>query len=166
MSSFVVQSAAGEMSQDLDEGVRALLSGDLDRAQARFLSVLSADPANPLADSGLKNVVQARMLGHLDLPPMPEIVETKTGPGGIAELLAELAPFKPVAIPKTRAVRLSVPLATLMGSGLSPTDAFVLSRLAAGKLLVSDLAGLVGKPEAEIVPILERFLQKGVIAIV
>lgn len=147
------------------EAIEALLSGDLDRAQTLFVTILEREPTHELAHSGLKNVVQDRVVrGRPSLAPVPAVAEGRKPPGGVAEFLAALAPRQQIVIPLTRALRLAVPLAGLSQMKLAPADAFILSRLAAGKLSAGEIAHLVDRPEADLLPALERFLRDGWIA--
>ena len=60
-------------------------------------------------------------------------------------------------------MRLAVAIQTLVGKNFPPSDAFVLSRLAAGPIAVGDLVHLCPFPEHEVLEILVRHVATGVL---
>jgi hypothetical protein len=62
-----------------------------------------------------------------------------------------------------RILTLRVPLASLVGRPMSPNEAFVLSRLAAGKMSVGQLLQVCPLPDWEVLPVLQHSVADGVI---
>ena len=64
-----------------------------------------------------------------------------------------------------QAVRLAVPIGSLVGTDVSPQAAFLLSRVAAEPMTVGELTSICPMTEGECLDILLRFLKQGVIAL-
>ncbi len=138
----------------IEHSTRALLAGQLDRAETGFLDAIAVDPGNEIAHDGLKNVVHDRILARW-----------RSEPGDIASFLAALAPYRQFEIPRTRTIRLAVPIGDLVKLGISQDEAFVVSRLAAGRLSLADLAKASGRPEDALLSIVEQLLERKIVAL-
>lgn len=55
----------------LQSAVEALAEGRLAEAEERFMAILLSDPANAMANCGLKDVVHARILANHIRPETP-----------------------------------------------------------------------------------------------
>lgn len=107
-----------------------LRHGNAEEARADFLQVLELDPRNALARSSLEKAERQ---------------------------LAEQA--RQAGLTDDRILTLAVPLTALLGKHLAANDAFVLSRLAAGRLSVSQLLQLCPLPSWEVLHLLHRCLR-------
>ena len=111
-----------------------LRAGEVAEAREVFLDVLKIDPLHALARRRLQEADQA-------------LAAASRGRGLRDDTI----------------VRLAVPVATLVGRKIPPNEAFVLSRLAAGKMTVRELMHVCPLPENVILGVLEKSIPAGII---
>ena len=111
-----------------------LRKGAADEARRELLRVLQLDPRNALARASLEKAQR--------------MICDQARASGLAD---------------DRIVALGVPLATLVGRKMGPNDAFVLSRLAAGKMSVAQLLQVCPLPEFEVFATLQRAITDGLV---
>lgn len=111
-----------------------LRKGAAEDARRELLRVLQLDPRNALARASLEKA--QRMICE----------QARTS--GLAN---------------DRVLGLAVPLGTIVGKKMTPNDAFVLSRLAAGRMSISQLLQVCPMPEFEVLTILQRSVQDGLV---
>lgn len=111
-----------------------LRAGDLPGAREGLVAVLAADPMNGLARQRLGEVEQS-------------LSQQGSSSG----------------LPASQKVKLGIQIHELVGRAIPPNDAFLLSRLAAGAMSITDLAQICPMPELEIRQCLEGYLANGVL---
>lgn len=111
-----------------------LRKGAAEEARRELLRVLQLDPRNALARASLEKA--QRMISE----------QARTS--GLAD---------------DRVLGLALPLAKIVGRKMTPNDAFVLSRLAAGRMSVAQLLQVCPFPEFETLTILQRAIADGLV---
>jgi len=112
-----------------------LRKGAADEARRELLRVLQLDPRNALARASLEKAQR---------------------------MICEQA--RTAGLASDRVLGLAVPIASLVGRKMTPNDAFVLSRLAAGRMAISQLVQVCPLPEFEVLTILQRSIKDGLVS--
>lgn len=121
-------------AEALEKGMAYQKLGDLPRAQESLLRCLEIDPRNVLARARLEEVQRA--------------MESEARRDGLQN---------------TREIVLAISINRLVGMKIPANEAFVLSRLAAGKSTVGALVGLCPFPEHEVLEIIQKYLDQKIL---
>lgn len=112
-----------------------LRRGDAEGARRELLRVLELDPRNAFARASLDKAQRQ--------------ISEQARKSGLAD---------------DRVLALAVPVSTLVGKAMTPNDAFVLSRLAAGRMTVAQLLQVCPLPDFEVLAILQRCVESGLVS--
>jgi len=126
----------------VNEGEIALAHDEFDKAELAFRSALTLDPENAVANAGLGEIARARGT------PILRVIDGE---------------HEPLSFEQT--VRLAVRLSRLLAHDVSAREGMILARLAGGPKRVDEMLYGSDAGPAQVLDVLERFVQKGILAV-